>query len=449
MDLDLIFVSSILKGGPEAVRVALEKIPEDYLQGEGLAAFKFVREYVRTYKAIPDPDMVYGKTDVKLPDPPPAPSLFFVDEILNRRLHGEIGKHLKEIIAHYEARDPKAAYEEYEAGLRELRKLNTGQAKTIALPSTSPEFLEYYDRLKAGETGILTPWPTINEATLGFWPEDFVLFVARLGVGKTWTLILLADYAWHVCKKKVLFATTEMSRIKILQRWVAVHYKLTYNDLRRGRLDAFAEKMMREGLEEIKDAEGFDIIGGDFDFRIESLEAAIEYAEPDILFMDGAYLLRTTGDGRIEKAANSFDELKRVAKRNKIPVVSSTQFNREVKTNKMNSASVEKIAMSDAAGWNADLIYGLIQTEDMKKDRRMMFKPMKFREGAGEDVETWWDFDLMNFNELPKGPSGPGPAIPGGGGGASSKPKKSDDDDDPFSTGALDFGDKSGGDVPF
>jgi len=454
MDLDLIFVASILKGGQDAVRDALEKVPEDLLQGEGLTAYKFVREYVRDYKAIPDPGMVHGKTNVKLPDPPPAPPLFFIDEILNRQLHGELGKYLKEIIGHYEARDPKQAYQAYEEGLRELRKLDTGQAKTIALPSLAPEFLDYYDRLKAGETGILTPWPTINEATLGFWPEDFVLFVARLGVGKTWTLVLLANYAWHVCKKKVLFATTEMSRIKILQRWVAVHYRLAYNDLRRGRLDAFAEKKMRDGLEAIQDAEGLDIIGGDFDFRIESLEAAIEYAEPDILFVDGAYLLRTSGDGRFEKAANSFDELKRVAKRNGIPVVSSTQFNRQVKQDKVNSASVEKIAMSDAAGWNADLIYALLQSEDMKKDRRMLFKPMKFREGSGEEVETWWDFEVMNFDELPKGPSGPGPAIPsgtsGGGGGGGST---SSDEDDPFGTGALDFGDDdkkpSDADVPF
>lgn len=450
MDLDLIFVSSILKEGQEAVRTALERVPDDLLQGEGLTAYKFVREYVRDYKAIPDPGMVYGKTSVKLPDPPPAPALFFVDEIRNRHLHGEIGKHLKEIIQHYEARDPQAAYQEYEAGLRELRKLDTGQAKTVALPSLAPEFLKYYEALKNGMTGILTPWPTVNEATLGFWPEDFVLFVARLGVGKTWTLTLLANYAWHVCKKKVLFATTEMSRIKILQRWIAVHYKLTYNELRRGRLDAFAEKKMRDGLAEIQDAEGLDIIGGDFDFRIESLEAAIEYSEPDILFVDGAYLLRTSGDGRIEKAANSFDELKRVAKRNEIPVISSTQFNREVKANKVTSASVEKIAMSDAAGWNADLIYALLQSEDMKKDKRMMLKPLKFREGSGEDVECWWDFDTMTFDELPKGPSGPGPAIPGGGGGSSSKPKKKSDEDDPFSTGALDFGDgDGGGDLPF
>jgi replicative DNA helicase len=447
VDLDKIFVASVLKGGRESIRLAQEKgVGESLLQGEGLTAWKFVIDYLKTYDAVPDPGMVHGKTNVKLDDPPPAPPLFFIDEILNRQLHGEIGKHLKEIIKHFEARDPKEAYAEYEKGLRELRKLKLGASKTVSLPSLAPDFLEYYERLKNGMTGILTPWPTVNDATLGFWPEDFVLYVARLGVGKTWTLILLANYAWHVCKKRVLFATTEMSQIKILQRWVAVHFKLTYNDLRRGRLDAFAEQKMKDGLEAIRDAEGLDIIGGDFDFRIESLEAAIEESEPDIVFVDGAYLLKVSGDGRTEKAANSFDELKRTAKRNQIPLVSSTQFNREVKSNKLNSAAAEKIALSDAAGWNADLIFGLVQTEDMKKDRRLIQKPLKFREGAGEDVECWWDFEMMNFDELSGGPSAPtGPVIPGGGssgggGGGGSAPAKSADDD-PFNTGLFDFGD--------
>lgn len=448
MDLDKIFVSSVLKEGREAIRLAMEKgVEEVFLVGEGLTAWKFVQEYFQSYDEAPDPAMVFGKTNVKLDDPPPAPAEFFIDEILNRRLHSELGTRLKAVISHYEARDPKAAYAEYEKGLRELRKMQLATSKTVSLPSLAPDFLEYYERLKQGVTGILTPWGTINDATLGFWPEDFVLFVARLGVGKTWTLTILADYAWHVCKKRVLFATTEMSQVKILQRWVALRFKLPYNDLRRGRLDAFSEQRMREGLVQLHDAEGLYIIGGDFDFRIESLEAAIDECEPDIVFVDGAYLLKVSGDGRTERAANSFDELKRVAKRNSVPLVSSTQFNREVKSNKASSASVEKIALSDAAGWNADLIFGLVQTEDMKKDKRMIFKPLKFREGSGEDVEAWWDFDTMNFEELAStaAPSS-GPVIPGGFGAGAPKSAAPKDEEDPFDTGMLDF-DAPTGDV--
>ena len=277
MDLDTIFVASALKGGREIVRLALEKgVDEDCLKGDGLTAWKFVLDYLKQYHDVPDPAMVQGKTGVKLEDPPPAAPEFYIDEVLNRRLHGAIGDKLLAVTAHFKARDPQAAYAEYEDGLRDLRKLGVHAAKTVSLPSLGPEFLEYYDKIKAGYRGILTPWPTINEATLGFWPEDFILYVARLGVGKTWALAIIADHVWSIQKKRVLFATTEMAQLAIVRRWLAIHFKYPYNDLRKGLLSAFAEQKMRERLVDMAKDEGLYIIGGEFDFRIESLESAIE-----------------------------------------------------------------------------------------------------------------------------------------------------------------------------
>jgi len=452
VDLDTIFVASALKAGHSTVRLAIEKgVDEECLSGQGLTAWKCVLDYLKQYSAVPDPAFVEGKTGVKLDDPPPGtPPEVWIDEVLNRRLHNAIGDQLLAITKHFEARDPQAAYAEYEDGIRELRKLGVATAKTVSLPSLGPEFLEYYDKIKAGYRGILTPWPTINESTLGFWPEDFVLYVARLGVGKTWALAIIADHVWSVQKKRVLFATTEMSQLSIIRRWLAIHFRYPYNDLRKGLLSAFAEQRMRDELVTLAQEEGLYIIGGDFDFRIESLEAAIEECEPDVVFMDGAYLLKVKGEGRIEKAANSFDELKRVAKRNHLPLVASTQFNREVKGNNLSSAGPEKIALSDAAGWNADLIFGLLRTDDMKRDRRMVQLPLKFREGEGEEIETHWDFDTMCFDELPKGAQaavagaggaggagGPGGGQGGAGGGSGGSGGGSGSDPDPYGSGLL------------
>lgn len=458
MDLNTIFVASVLAEGLPAVRRAAEKgVDGDCLKGKGLRAWVFVLDYVSKYQTTPDAAMVESKTGVMLPSPPAnVPAEVWIDEVLNDRLHNAVGTQLGRIDALYNASQPHAAYAQFEDSVRELRRLGIGVSKTVSLPSLLPEFLAYYERLEAGETGILTPWPTVNEATLGFWPEDFVLYVARLGVGKSWTLIILADHAWAVQKRRVLFVTTEMGRQKILQRWVSVHKKYPYNELRRARLGSFVKQKMMEWIDEVVSAEGLYIIGGDFDFRVESLEAAIEESEPDIVFLDGAYLLKVPGDGRTERAANSFDELKRMAKRNHIPLVASTQFNREVKGSKLSSAGPEKIALSDAAGWNADLIFGLMRTDDMVRDKRMVQLPLKFREGLGEEVETHWDFDTMNFDELPKGAmaalgaSGAGGAVGSSGGGAGSGAAPgSGPDPDPYGAGLLFGGSDDTKDVPF
>ena len=143
MDLDTIFVASVLKGGHPLVRLAIEKgVDEDCLTGDGLTAWKFVLDYVKQYHESPDVAAVEGKTGVKLLDPPPAPPEFYIDEVLNRRLHNALGDQLLSITKHYKARDPQAAYAEYEDGLRELRKLGVHAAKTVSLPSLGPQFLE-------------------------------------------------------------------------------------------------------------------------------------------------------------------------------------------------------------------------------------------------------------------------------------------------------------------
>jgi len=446
VDLDCAFVSTVLREGREAVRAAQDRgVTAEYLTGApqkkdekptGPAlAWEFVLDYVKTYPDVPTPASILGKTNVNLGEAPPESAQFFTDEILNRHLHKELSGKLKHVIEAVEGRDPQGAFDRYEEGLRDLRAMHLATSKTVALWDQADEFLDLYEKLKHGHHGIHTPWEKVNDSTMGFWPEDFVLFVARLGVGKTWLLILLMLYARHVENKRVLFCTTEMSYAKILQRSVAAQFKLPYEDLRRGRLHHIAEEKMRKGLKELEGDDKLRIIGGDFDFRIESLEAAIEECEPEIVFVDGAYLLRVSGDGRIERAANSFDELKRVAKRNHLPLIASTQFNRDAKVNIASSMSVDKIALSDAAGWNADLIYGLIQTEDMKKDGRMIMKPLKFREGIGEEVEIWWDFVQMMFEQVEVGAGAP----VGSGGG----PAKTGDDE--FGTGLFD--DKDG--LPF
>jgi replicative DNA helicase len=437
LDLDKALVAAIIKDGIGSYSKIREfGINPELLSGSGKIAFDMLAAHVNTHGALPTAESVYMVTSVKLPDVP-EPALFYAQEIINRAifrdLHESVTK-ASDSLAAKEGVKPIEILDHLEAAIRAVRQThNYGSQKVESIPALFKDVVEYYDLIKSGKRGILTPWNTINEETLGFWPEDLALFVARVGIGKTWTAALLAYHAWKA-GKTVLFATTEISQLRIAQRFAAIHFNLPYGLFRKGQLDAFREKQFKDGVQEILKAERLYVIGGAFDIRVESYQAAVEQVankwgpENMLSIFDGAYLLKVEGKNRIERAANAFDELKRVCKRTKVPNAVTMQFNREVKANEAKSVRTESIALTDVAAWNADLIYGLIQTEDMKRDKRMIFKPLKVREGVGEDFEVNWDLDTMNFTELPKS---------GGSG----------DGDDPFGTGA----DHSGGDddVPF
>jgi len=430
MDLDKAFVSALLGEGKEAIIAAYERgVLAEHLFGEGKAAYEFVTAYYAEYAKVPPREVVLAKTGVEL-DTTDEPAAFFSGEVLNRRLHVRMREGMQDCIKYLEARKPQEAYEQLEEFMFNLRKEKVTGTRVEPLPALMPEVIDYYNRIEAGERGILTPWPTINDETLGFWPADLAVFVARTGIGKTWAALMMATHAW-MNGHKVLFATTEMSKLRIAIRFASIQFKLAYGRFRKGQLDVFEKQKFITEATKIVDSEGLYIVGGDFDFRVESFEAALDEARPDIAIMDGAYLLKVGGKDRTERAANAFDAMKRTAKTKKIPIVVTHQFNRDVKANVAASVKLESMALSDVASWNADLIYALVQTEDMKRDNRMMFKSLKTREGLGVEIETEWNFDEMSFEEVEK-------ETQGGGGG----------DADEFGTGLDDSGNDDDS-VPF
>jgi replicative DNA helicase len=419
MNLDGAFLAAVLREGKEALIHAMELgVTSELLDEDFGSAFAFILEHYREYKELPDPNIVVARTGV-MPEGVPGNAEFYTKEIRSRQLFRWLQKGIDTSSRLLEKGDPHGSFAALEELLRDVRKESLTSNAVIPLFGMGPEVLEHYDRMKAGERGILTRWPSVNDSTLGFWPEDLIMFVARLSVGKTWSSIILANDAWRD-GHKVLYVTTEMSRLKIATRFFAVTHQMPYGRVRSGQLDPFMERQFRTDVEALQNEDGIGLVGGDFDFRIESLEAAIEQFEPQIVVCDGAYLLRSSGKDRFEKASNVFDDLKRLAKRSKIPIVVTSQLNR---SGQGRAPTAANIALSDTAGWNADVIFGMIQTDDLRQDRRMLLKPLKIREGTSEEIELNWDFENMNFEELPRAG-----ASPQGGGGDADEGEDSDDD---------------------
>jgi len=445
LDLDKLFVSALLREGREAFEKARAAGAKDRLRGEGLQAFQFVSGYVRDYGEMPVPHQIEGRLGIslegedifQLEDTPPKAFAWYLGEVTNRYLGETINTALARV-SDLQA-DPRQAAELITRLAAQLQE-SGGQSRTESFFAGNEEVWQYYERIEAGERGVLTPWPSMNEATFGFWPEDLVLFAARLGTGKTFLMILLALHAWRNPDPKtgkphkVLFITTEISQLRIRLRFFSVFAKLPYGDLTHGRLTHEGKHKFRKFLDETKFAEGIDIIGGDFDFSIGAVAAAIDASKPGIVILDGAYLLQADGNTRTERMANVFNDVKRLAKTKHVPIVITTQFNREVKKDVSKSVQVESIALSDVGGWNADLIFGMIQTEEMKVARQMIFKPLKVREGEGKEFMCQWDLSLMAFNEL---------STEGGGGG------DADEHGTPLHTVTEDEGSNTDDGLPF
>jgi KaiC/GvpD/RAD55 family RecA-like ATPase len=435
MDLDKSFVFSLLQEDKDKLADIVRKnFRADLLEGDGLAAFTFVIDFYAKHQVMPSVGAVEGRLGLVL-DPVTEPVDFWVGELRNRYAFGACQDVISQANTALLAGDPRQAVDLLYTNSRQTHDyLHTSDALLQSLPGLSESGQDWYERIRNGERGIPFPWPSITDTTMGIWPEDLILFVARGGVGKSFAAILIAREAW-LQGKKVLFLTTEMSQLAVALRFTAIHLQLDYGKMRRGELGVFEEQRWKDALPELQKDERWQIVGGDFDFRVETLWAYVDDFRPDLLVVDGLYLLKTDerSEKKNERAANVYDDLKRGAKRFKIGILGTTQFNRQVKVSSANP-DIANIAQTDAAGWNADAAYALGRTDSQKKMRRMSIKPLKIREGDMFEVECHWDFERMDFSECQRvthtPPGGPGgPAGPSGGGSPPSGPSSGDSGD--------------------
>ena len=183
-DLDLSLASALLAGGKPSIRFLSENgFRGDLLEGDGKVVFDFTIDFFKTYNDVPTTALVERETGVIVPattDPLP----YLVNAAYDRKLHGVLHGGVKHLISIIDAGEPAKGQAAVEDLLRTIRKLDTRAALVESLPGLGDKGIQYYEKIKRGERGIQTPWPTINDSTLGLWPEDLVLLVARMGIGK-------------------------------------------------------------------------------------------------------------------------------------------------------------------------------------------------------------------------------------------------------------------------
>lgn len=393
-------VSAVLDAGPPGLRLAVaEGITPSHLQDpEAADAYRFILDHAAKYSVLPTREHIAGFTDIDVPASDGQKLEVWIDSVKRIRLHFKLDAHRSEIQGLLQGHAPEKAWERTLAAVEDIRAERLATLRVHRFADIVPDVISHYEAIKGGLRGIPFPWKTLNIETFGMWPEDLVLFVARTSVGKTWALILITLTAWKD-NRKVLFISTEMARRTIVQRFLAMYEKLPYRAMRRGDLDIYSEPRLYKAAQAFDDDNRLLIVGGDFDFSMDAVDASIGECEPELCVLDGAYLLRVPGRTRNERMAEAYNGLARLKKKYGIPIAVSAQFNREAKVGSVTSSSIDNIGLSDVGGQNADLAFALVQDEKQRQDGIMTVHTMKARESVIPDFDSNWDFDTMHFGD--------------------------------------------------
>lgn len=255
--------------------------------------------------------------------------------------------------------------------------------------STFQDVVERVERVKQfGRSGIPTGFPTLDTVTGGLQPGWLVIPAARLGQGKTWTMISMACHA-AMSGYTSVYWSLEQSRHQIAMRshtlMSAVHGKEVYRSLDLQKGTGFDLKGYKEFLNDLKSAIGGRFVVNDTKRgRVSpmAVAAGIERSEADIAFIDYLTLMEQKGDGGWLSVGQLTADLKNIAEAYKIPVCAASQINRTgVGTE---PPDVDTLSRSDSVGQDADVVI----TMSKKSESVMKMKLAKNRHGP--DGVMWF-----------------------------------------------------------
>lgn len=280
---------------------------------------------------------------------------------------------------------------------RFLSGINTDEHETIM---TIDRDLIYSDQ--ALDAAVDFGFEYIDETSGGILPGEVTLVVARTGVGKT-LVVCHEAVRWARQGKRVLLVSLEMLPVHLSNRIDAMlaHFnpKLFRSRADHGRLLALRPTVELE-LQVIRDAGGDIMFNKGGTMTIPRLRGLIEELKPDVVVVDGVYLVRVEESKpmasweRVKAVSNG---LKQLALETALPFLETSQFNR---TDTKDGQGLENIGYSDALGQDADCVMGM--SKDPTGPGRALLELLKVRSGetsGGITIETDWDSMLVR--EIP------------------------------------------------
>lgn len=329
--------------------------------------------------------------------------MYWCSELRTKSLHNNLAESVETIAEKLEENEAEEAYAIMKKSVWTIEEEVVLSTSVDITQNTEDRITAYKERKKhKGMMGIPTGIPLLDYVLKGLINGTLTTIIATSGVGKTWFLILLACYA-QINNYKVCFFITEMSTELMQDRFDAMlfgmlHGDFNYEQFKAGALPIAVEKEYYEFLEEtlpnlepliLENATG-----------ISSVVSVMERENPDIVFIDGAYLMEDEQGAKDDwlRVTHITRDLKKTAKNRNKPIVINTQADKN--TSKRTGPELESIMYSQAIGQDSDVILSLYRDELMKNDEEMGIKVLKQREGVLATIIISWCFKKMKFKSI-------------------------------------------------
>lgn len=391
-----LLISAVLRNG-DHVTPSAKGITKKFFHAYD-EEWEWIERYISKHKRAPSrgaflskfPDFRIKKVD---------DTEFFCDEVRKSHVQTRLTSTLQDIIGEIEDGNVDGAVRAMHQNALEIESQMAGMSGDADIIENWQDTYDEVMRRMArqaefGLAGIPTGFPTLDERTGGPQPGQVWIVAARLGQGKTWSLVRMA-VAGCFSGLTVQYDALEQTRAEIAMRvhtFASSEYgKEVFKnvDLAQGR--NFSPREYKEFLKSMrKDVSGKFHVADTSRGPVSPLTIAaqIERNRPDAVYLDYLTLMDAEGGDDWKGIAKLSKNLKNIAGVYSVPIIAAAQLNRTAIGKDL--AGPEALAESDAIGRDADAVITMRQLSK----RIIAMKLAKFRHGR--DGFTWYTKFLPN-----------------------------------------------------
>ena len=297
--------------------------------------------------------------------------------------------------------DHNAALAAMNQGIARIADDGPSESTDIDLTENATQRFEEYLNIKTRPNGLIgfaTGFKTIDEATAGLQPGQLVTIIAPPKTGKS---VLAMQMAVNVHRDGFvpMFQSFEMTNMEQQHRHDSMRAQIAHSRLIRGNLNKDEEARYMKALEEMEQMHKFYLTDSVSAMTVTGLAAKIEKIRPDIVFIDGVYLMTddVSGEQNTPQALTSITRnLKHLAMAKQLPIVVSTQV--LLWKMKKRQVSADAIGYSSSFYQDSDVILGL-QKQDEDDDTSRELRIVASRNCGPATSDLLWDWEEGKFEE--------------------------------------------------
>jgi len=367
-------------------------------------AFDFITQHYNTYGNVPDTATFLSKfPDIELVEVTESDS-YLVDaareELLYQKAVPVVYK-----VGDLLSTDANAAAEYMMSAIKDLQP-NYKLGGTDIVAQADKRLEQFKERKNHQDNWFFTSG---FEELDGLWHgiqrgEEFIVIVARINQGKSWTLEKIVSHIWQI-GYNVGYISPEMSANSIGYRFDTLYKNFSNKALMWGNGEV-TEEQYEEYVNELKQRQNKFVVATPVDFdrkiTVSKLRKWIKQYKLDVIAIDGITYMQDErgkkGDNKTERLTNISEDLMSLSNELQIPIVVVVQANREGVTDEDDTPELHNIKDSDGIGANASKVLSIKQSKE--GILTMQIKKQRFGPVGGK-LKYKWNIDIGDYEFVP------------------------------------------------